>query len=497
MMRSLLQRLSYRAQHAMLSSAALMVLRERRSDWRKEWRGELWHVRHETARLPESLLSIEIAQVRFCLGAFADAWCLRGRFSIRPKLAHRPALDCILWLSCALCVCAVVARSLPGVRAEQDATSYRVRPGVVLIEDAQSSSLPIAAVSPDEFREWQITRQRFFDGISYYRSARERVAIDGGKRATMQVARVSTNLFSVLGVPLLLQATQATESRATPEVVLSYRMWVGEFHANPAVIGRVLQFGADKLRIAGVAPSSSLALPGNPAMWVLTPAGDRQFAGYENGFVIAHLSKRGQAAFLAHGDHIPIAIAGEDPDAGSLDGVALRDETQGTGALFGFALFLAFLALPAVVSVSLGESNFSAYRPSRKRQCIRWLFLAAKMGLAIAIAFCASMVLAYGLTSTFSPTAELTQFATGFVLSLLGLRWALFDQRHRCPVCLRPVTNPTRVGLASHTFLGWNGTEMYCTGGHTLLHVPALPTSWFQAPRWVYLDPSWGFLFTP
>jgi hypothetical protein len=29
-----------------------------------------------------------------------------------------------------------------------------------------------------------------------------------------------------------------------------------------------------------------------------------------------------------------------------------------------------------------------------------------------------------------------------------------------------------------------------------MLHVPALPTSWFSAQRWVYLDPSWQFLFS-
>ena len=69
------------------------------------------------------------------------------------------------------------------------------------------------------------------------------------------------------------------------------------------------------------------------------------------------------------------------------------------------------------------------------------------------------------------------------------------QQRQRCPVCLRRVTHPARVGLASRTFLGWNGTEMVCLGGHTLLHVPSLPTSWFGAPRWLYLDHSWDFLF--
>jgi hypothetical protein len=32
-------------------------------------------------------------------------------------------------------------------------------------------------------------------------------------------------------------------------------------------------------------------------------------------------------------------------------------------------------------------------------------------------------------------------------------------------------------------------------GGHTLLHLPGGPTSWFGAPGWLFLDPSWSFLF--
>jgi hypothetical protein len=452
MMRSLVQTFSYSAQRGLLGGAALIVARDRRNDWRREWRGELWQVRRETARKSHSSLNAEAARLRFCLGAFADAWCLRGRISMSTKLVHRSAFDCILCLACALCLCAVLARSLPGVRAEQYATRYHARSGVILIEDAQSSRLPIAAVSTSDFRNWQSTPQRFFDAISYYRNARERVVVDGGA-ATMNVARVSPNFFQVLGVPLLLPANPSAGSGSTPTVVLSYKMWARDFDASPAVIGHVLRVGSKTIRIAGIAPSSSLPLPGDPAMWVLASARYLEPDTQANGYIIAHLSHRGQAAFDLYGNHIPITVANGYPDEADLAGTALVDESKGPGALARFALFLAFLALPAVVSVSLSESNFSAYRPSWKRQCMRWLFLAAKMGLVIAIAFYASLALAYGFMNAYSPTAEFVQFAAGFVFSLLGLRWALFDQRHRCPVCLRHVTCPTRVGLASQTFL--------------------------------------------
>jgi len=36
---------------------------------------------------------------------------------------------------------------------------------------------------------------------------------------------------------------------------------------------------------------------------------------------------------------------------------------------------------------------------------------------------------------------------------LLAFRWALIDQRQRCPVCLRLLTSPTRIGAPSQTFL--------------------------------------------
>jgi hypothetical protein len=57
------------------------------------------------------------------------------------------------------------------------------------------------------------------------------------------------------------------------------------------------------------------------------------------------------------------------------------------------------------------------------------------------------------------------------------------------------MVHPVQVGQPSRTFLDWSGTEMVCERGHTLLHIPEMPTSWFRAQRWVCLDGSWQFLF--
>jgi hypothetical protein len=115
----------------------------------------------------------------------------------------------------------------------------------------------------------------------------------------------------------------------------------------------------------------------------------------------------------------------------------------------------------------------------------RWLFLTAKSALLVVIVLSATLDLGAG-------------GSLGIVFAYtVVLPWALADHRERCPVCLRRLVRPTRIGEASHMFLAWYGTEFICARGHGLLHVPEIPTSCYSASRWVYLDPSWSSLFSP
>lgn len=81
------------------------------------------------------------------------------------------------------------------------------------------------------------------------------------------------------------------------------------------------------------------------------------------------------------------------------------------------------------------------------------------------------------------------------ILCTVAFRWALRDQRTRCPVCLRLLAKPVRVGVGSSGFLGWNGVEMICNAGHGLLYVPESPSDHYHDPHWVTLDSSWRALF--
>ncbi len=497
-------------QNKMLSTASLLVPADQRSEWRREWQGELWHVRHSLCEAGALSWPAQREITAFCLGSLQDAFCLRREFR-----RHQPPMprisgaagQCLLSLCTLLAVAIVIARLLPGVQAERDPSRFQVSPGLILIQTSPSPDESAPSISADLYHNWQGIHQRYFDDFAFYRTVREFASI-ASRRATVagvptvgsssagwswRVAHSTLNLFSLLGYELPFDVSGAGD---LPAAILSHESWRRDFGADPRVPGRIIRIGTRLARIAGVMPYGFWRLPGNPDAWMLES--ESQLLGAAplsaRGFLIAHLSWRGQAAM--QGESVSISVRGAfDSDFPDLYAVSFDNRFRGPSGLFLFALILALLALPAVTSVTLGESNYSSHRPSRTRTAIRWAFLAAKFVFVVAIAYFASLDLAYWNAATYSPVAECAQLAWAFVICLFGFRWALSDQRQRCPVCLRRVTHPARVGLASRTFLGWNGTEMMCVGGHTLLHVPSLPTSWFSGQRWLYLDTSWEFLF--
>lgn len=150
-------------------------------------------------------------------------------------------------------------------------------------------------------------------------------------------------------------------------------------------------------------------------------------------------------------------------------------------------LYMALMSLPmlaALTSLRLGEYPAN-------RNAWRWVFFAGKIALVMLIVFFGVLDLAdmVGLRITAGPIHLI------LIGNVAALRWALIDQRRRCPECLRLLAHPARIGLPSQTFLEWYGTEFVCVKGHGLLHVPEIPTVSFRTQSWVHLDRSWSGLF--
>jgi putative ABC transport system permease protein len=97
---------------------------------------------------------------------------------------------------------------------------------------------------------------RAFDGVALLRATNLNLAGDGEPQRLAGV-RVSSNLFSVLGVPAILGRTfRPEEDKAGRDqvVVLSYALWRGRFGADSSIIGRQLQLSGAPYTVIGIAP---------------------------------------------------------------------------------------------------------------------------------------------------------------------------------------------------------------------------------------------------
>ena len=475
-----------------LRCAALLVPVEGRSEWLMEWKAELWHAQRSFEIERKRTWHDETEILHFCSGAIQDVFAVRrlSRQSNAGRAAfHGSALECLLILGAICLTSYIVSLVLPGARAESHPALYRVNPNLIMIQNAFASNDAQATIPVAQYRAWKSWRQRYFDGFAYYHIARESVTAGNGEAQKWKVAYGSLNLFWMLGLPVRFSTMTGNEAGRTAGVILSDETWQREFGSDPEIAGKTVRIGLDAVRVLGVAPVGAWRLPGTVNAWLLQP--DPAIRGI--GYVIAHLTTLGASAMPS--SRVQITDSNADESGEELYGVSFAERTKGPWGFYQFAILLAILALPAITSVSLGESNFCSHRPSWSNRFCRWIFLLAKIGLLLPSVYFASLDLAYGGTTTYSIGAQYVQLITSFTMGLFGFRWILLDQRGRCPVCLRRVTHPAQVGLAGRTFLAWNGIELMCAGGHTLLHVPALPTSWFATQRWLYLDTSWKFLF--
>jgi len=103
------------------------------------------------------------------------------------------------------------------------------------------------------------------------------------------------------------------------------------------------------------------------------------------------------------------------------------------------------------------DLSVSVHKISWPRRLCRWGFLGAKIVLLLPIAYFVSLDLAYGFIGFNSTDALYLQMVAAFFICMFGMQWVLSDQRQRCPVCLRRVDHPVRVGNSPERF--WRGME--------------------------------------
>ena len=193
-------------------------------------------------------------------------------------------------------------------------------------------------------------------------------------------------------------------------------------------------------------------------------------------------------AFLSSLAAVSLLIAVRMPAPSTMTSsprLGIRGLLEGSIAM----LTISVLILPAV-RLAMGPSADRCPMPWRSK-LRHGIFLALKIALVQPLMFWGFLGFVWlGAVVPVAPQFALAAFW------FLTFRWLLLDQRRRCPVCLRLLTDPVRIGSASQTFLEWYGAESVCSRGHGLLHVSETPASYTAKPEWLRLGDSWSSLFS-
>jgi len=276
------------------------------------------------------------------------------------------------------------------------------------------------------------------------------------RAGNLTVSLASRNLFDLLNVPI---------SPAAYPLVITLGAWRDLFGSDPHIVGRTLTVAGRPAQVAAILSDREWELPGPVDSWLLVD--DRSFDTGTRGYVLARMNSSRRDVSVQH------------PDGSVNRFVCVPFAAPKLLVALLLMMGVSAMVLPAVTSLSLGEYPANHFR--------RWVFLAAKFALVLPIVL-------FGTLDVFSLIAIHLQPHALFVASVIGFRWVLVDQRRRCPVCLRVLTNPTPIGEPSRTLLEWYGTELVCTRGHGLLHVPEIRNS-YSEQVWLRLDSSWSSLF--
>lgn len=486
---------------AILRAAAFIVPAYQRVDWYSEWKAELWHVWHTRNGDDRGSSHRQQEATTFCLGAFKDALWLRQNQLHRDKLESTVSSvlaspsQCVFFLAATVAASVSLACYLPGARKAILPSSYADSQSLVMIWPSGHTSVPIPTIPLADYRSWQGSASSPFTGIAFYRPMLERVAIAKDQKPEMSIALASDNLFQLLQLPGESGIFNFTNREHSAGLVLSHAAWEKYFHGDPRIIGRILQILGQRAIVVGVIADDAWQLPGQMDAWLLEDQHSlAKSPSHAKGYVVANV--RTSLGAPPKDGQWQMSVPDPEDGVGNYDCVSLAERSKQPLFSFLFALLLACFALPATTSLPLGEYSADCNQLDTLTKFRRWAFLAVKIGLVLVIVGFLSIDLAHLAPSINSLSAEYIQLGTSLCGFLLAFRWVLRDQRKRCPKCLRLLTNPAHVGQSSRNFLAWNGTELICVGGHGLLHIPDMPTSWFSTQRWLYLGSSWSGLFS-
>lgn len=469
-------------------AASLMVPRAERREWVAEWTGELWQVQKAGLRQADT--------IGFSQGAVRDAFLIRWsrcRGWVQAGFARDSAVGCIMSLGTIALSGVLACFAIPAARATFMPLPYRQPGNLLMISRFNAVGREIPSIRLSEYREWTANTASLYQQLAFYAPEDATLRLRHRPAARLTVAIASANLLEVLQPDKPGVALRLRTGTGGPLLVLTQSAWARWYRSDPGLPGSTAQLRGQQVTIAGVIPDGNWRLPGHADAVLLEDSpGSEQLPATMKGFVVARIYSSASRALRGE---LHSMVETRDGVVYHYACMSLTDMRSAPAEAFACCVVLALLALPVITALSLGDYPVAREALRPRLVVRRCLFVTAKFVLVATIFAAWSAAIAFGTGPNDLLSAISYQVLIAFIPLLFGFRWVLHDQRRRCPVCMRRLSHPARVGQASWSFLGWCGTEMMCSRGHGLMHIPELPTSWFGAQRWLGLDPSWIVLF--
>lgn len=485
-----------------LRVASLLVPEAQRRDWLEKQRAEIWHwihFLHESGRL-NSASKREIA--RHLGNSFSQALWLRFNRDKALRLAReipRSPRFCLIGLAVLLIVVVMASGFAPTTREAFSRLPYKSPDQLVQISfGSQYIHYPSDTLFLTSARWAQ--QNKTAESLSAYSWEQAKMTTPLG-REELASARVSPTFFDVMGVNAALgHVFHSGDEQQCPNcIVISNGLWERSFHHDPGIVGKQVAFQNTTSTIIGVLPAKFWFISRDISVWTSSRMHGRAFNAADRTGLVLRLHEGVSPAEAQAEFEKLIQQAGSAINFARAEFAPIRDKAlQGVEIYLLFA-FVALVASVVILAVHLMRS-ISAKMHSELRDNYRWwFFFAGKTVLVIAICFVASLEGTRRALLAF--TGGVPSYAGAIsswfllVTTVLAITWSLHDQYRRCRICLKRLEHESYVGVPARLFLDWWGTELVCSQGHGLLHVPEMKASWLEEEHWIQLDDSWKELF--
>jgi hypothetical protein len=478
-----------------LRTASLLVPRRQRSEWLREWHGEVWHWAHflvESARLSPRT---EQELLQHCSGCFVDAiWHRFNRVAVLNFVHSYPLRPSFCLLSVVVAILALLAMRPPSLSFVTSAFPANSDSGHLLVLSLHKGS---PWTQPETLRnsafEW--SRSNGLVETAEVFAWRPSVLTGPSGRENLLSARVTPGLLHLLGTQPILGKSldSAGLSQCEKCVVISDSIWRDQFRGDPKAIGAGLYLNGQRVKVVGVLPHQ-FSFPGISigAYRLFGTGAAPLLPNFEwPGALVRvrptiELGKPELQRFLDQRGDLPGV---------KLDVLSFGDIEHRRVESFAALLLISLLLVLAANWRTLVLVYSTAPNHIGTSSLLWWFFFALKTILLLTFAWITSVDAVQTIISAWGWKMQEYVGAVMMWLFLVGitlvLTWSIKDQFARCRCCLSRLRVQIALGDALGPFSEPRGVDLLCDEGHGVLHVPVMQLASLDSNRWTHFDKSW------